>query len=61
MHDLPDFVYVNHSIHVKKGMGCKTCHGRVDELLLYCFHYDPESGRYGLLVMNLVRVGGVRP
>ncbi|MBI3047514.1 MAG: SCO family protein [Acidobacteria bacterium] len=31
----------------------------VDELLLYCFHYDPESGRYGLLVMNLVRLGGV--
>ncbi|MBI2186796.1 MAG: SCO family protein [Acidobacteria bacterium] len=31
----------------------------VDELLLYCFHYDPESGRYGLLVMNLIRLGGV--
>ena len=27
--------------------------------LLYCFHYDPESGRYGLVVMNLVRLGGV--
>jgi protein SCO1 len=31
----------------------------VDELLLYCFHYDPESGRYGLVVMNLIRLGGV--
>ena len=31
----------------------------IDELLLYCFHYDPESGRYGLLVMNLIRLGGV--
>ncbi|OFW02835.1 MAG: hypothetical protein A3I61_11970 [Acidobacteria bacterium RIFCSPLOWO2_02_FULL_68_18] len=31
----------------------------IDELFLYCFHYDPESGRYGLLVMNLVRLGGV--
>ena len=30
----------------------------IDELLLYCFHYDPESGRYGVLVMNLVRLGG---
>jgi protein SCO1/2 len=30
----------------------------IDELLLYCFHYDPESGRYGLMVMNLVRLGG---
>jgi protein SCO1/2 len=31
----------------------------IDELLLYCFHYDPESGRYGLVVMNLVRLAGV--
>jgi protein SCO1/2 len=31
----------------------------IDELLLYCFHYDPETGRYGLMVMNLVRLGGV--
>ena len=31
----------------------------IDELLLYCFHYDPESGRYGLVVMNIVRLGGV--
>jgi protein SCO1/2 len=31
----------------------------IDELLLYCFHYDPEAGRYGLMVMNLVRLGGV--
>ena len=33
-HDLPDFVYFNHSIHVKKGMGCETCHGRVDQMPL---------------------------
>ena len=32
---------------------------KVDELLLYCFHYDPESGRYGVVVMNLIRLGGV--
>ena len=32
--DLPDFVYFNHSIHVKKGVGCATCHGRVDEMPL---------------------------
>jgi protein SCO1/2 len=31
----------------------------VDELLLYCYHYDPETGRYGAAVMNLVRAGGV--
>ena len=31
----------------------------VDELLLYCYHYDPANGRYGAMVMNLVRAGGV--
>jgi hypothetical protein len=30
VHDLPDFVYFNHSIHINKGVGCSTCHGRVD-------------------------------
>jgi protein SCO1 len=32
---------------------------RIDELLLYCFHYNPEEGRYGLVVMNLLRLGGI--
>ena len=31
----------------------------VEELLLYCFQYDPTTGRYGLVVMNLVRLGGL--
>ena len=30
----------------------------VDQLLLYCYHYDPATGRYGLVAMNLVRLGG---
>ena len=34
VHDLPDFVYFNHSIHVNKGVGCSTCHGRVDQMPL---------------------------
>jgi hypothetical protein len=34
VHDLPDFVYFNHSIHVNKGIGCATCHGRVDQMPL---------------------------
>src|SRR5262245_41269230 len=34
LHDLPDFVYFNHSIHVRKGVGCVTCHGRVDQMPL---------------------------
>jgi hypothetical protein len=34
VHDLPDFVYFNHSIHVQKGVGCVSCHGRVDKMPL---------------------------
>jgi hypothetical protein len=34
VHDLPDFTYFNHSIHVSKGIGCSTCHGRVDQMPL---------------------------
>jgi hypothetical protein len=34
VHDLPDFVYFNHSIHVHKGVGCTTCHGPVDRMPL---------------------------
>jgi hypothetical protein len=32
VHDLPDFVFFNHSIHVAKGVGCVECHGRVDRM-----------------------------
>ena len=32
VHNLPDFVYFNHSIHIKKGVGCETCHGRLDQM-----------------------------
>lgn len=34
VHDLPDFAYFNHSIHVAKGVGCSTCHGPVDQMPL---------------------------
>lgn len=34
VNDLPDFVYFNHSIHVAKGVGCATCHGRIDKMNL---------------------------
>jgi hypothetical protein len=34
VHDLPDFVYFNHEIHVNKGLGCASCHGRVDQMPL---------------------------
>jgi hypothetical protein len=34
VHDLPDYVYFDHSIHVNKGIGCESCHGRVDRMPL---------------------------
>lgn len=34
VHNLPDYVYFNHSVHIKKGVGCETCHGRVDQMPL---------------------------
>lgn len=34
VHDLPEFTYFNHSIHVNKGIGCETCHGPVDRMPL---------------------------
>ena len=38
--DLPDFVYFDHSVHVGAGVGCVSCHGRVDEMPLM---YQAES------------------
>lgn len=32
VHDLPDFAYFDHSAHVNNGVGCSTCHGRVDQM-----------------------------
>jgi Cytochrome c7 and related cytochrome c len=55
VHSLPDFVYFDHAIHVTRGIGCVTCHGRVDEMaavyqvhrltMSWCLdcHRDPAS------------------
>jgi len=57
VHDLPDFVYFDHSIHIAKGVGCIECHGHVDRMPLvrreaslhmeWCLecHRDPEPHR----------------
>ena len=34
VHDLPDYTYFHHGVHVQKGVGCVTCHGRVDKMPL---------------------------
>jgi hypothetical protein len=39
VHDLPDFVYFDHSIHISKGVGCQSCHGQVNEMpFMYMEH-----------------------
>jgi len=55
VHDLPDYVYFNHSIHIHKGIGCYSCHGDVGEMALmrraepltmqWCLncHRDPQQ------------------
>src|SRR5262249_47068951 len=40
IHNLPRFVYFDHSIHVRKGVGCVECHGRVDQMP---FTYQDKS------------------
>ncbi len=54
VHDLPDYVYFNHSAHVTRGIGCESCHGRIDQMevvyqdkalqMEWCLecHRDPE-------------------
>lgn len=34
VHDVPDYAYFHHGIHVSKGIACQTCHGRVDKMPL---------------------------
>jgi hypothetical protein len=55
VHQLPDFVFFNHAVHVNKGVACFECHGRVDQMPLtwrtsplvmeWCLgcHRSPES------------------
>ena len=38
VHDVPDFVYFDHSIHIAKGLACEQCHGMVDDMPLTSKH-----------------------
>lgn len=42
VHDLPDYAYFNHSVHVNNGVGCKSCHGRVDTMEVV-YQHEPLS------------------
>lgn len=71
VHDLPDFVYFNHSIHVRKGVGCETCHGRVDRMPLvfqakslqmeWCLDCHRDPSRYVRPLDEITTMGYVRP
>jgi hypothetical protein len=67
---LPDFVFFNHAIHVRKGVGCETCHGRVDEMarvyqaapltMGWCLDCHRAPQRY-LRPLDAVTVMGYQP
>ncbi|HEY4184174.1 MAG TPA: cytochrome c3 family protein [Polyangia bacterium] len=74
VHDLPDFVYFDHSVHVQGGVGCVTCHGRVDQMAMvyqtapltmgWCLdcHRDPQPHRRPLAeVTSMTWSGGGAP
>ncbi len=42
VHDLPDYVYFNHAAHVNRGVGCVSCHGRVDKMV-EVWQHEPLS------------------
>ena len=54
VHDLPEFAYFNHSIHIAKGVGCSTCHGQIDNMpavyqentlqMEWCLAVPPRTG-----------------
>ena len=71
VHDLPDFAYFNHSIHVNKGVGCTTCHGQVDRMPLmwqekslqmeWCLDCHRQPERYVRPREDVFRVDYVAP
>ena len=42
IHDLPDYAYFNHSAHVTRGVGCVSCHGRIDTMEVV-YQHEPLS------------------
>jgi len=54
-----DYAPVDLRLAIAEAGAKKTTPPPATRVLLYCFHYDPSTGRYGLMVMRLVRVGGV--
>lgn len=47
IHATPDYAYFNHSVHVNRGVSCKSCHGNVDEMEVV-YHHETHSMSYCL-------------
>jgi hypothetical protein len=44
VHSLPDFVYFDHSIHVRKGVACTSCHGQVEQMPILWKQHTLQMG-----------------
>ena len=70
VHDLPDYVFFNHSAHVNRGVGCESCHGRIDKMevvyqakaltMMWCLdcHRNPDKN---LRPLDKITTMGYRP
>jgi cytochrome c3-like protein len=67
IHRLPEYVYFNHAIHVNKGVGCETCHGRIDQMsqvrqtapltMSWCLNCHNQPERYLRPVDQMTAMG----
>jgi len=67
VNQLPDHVFFNHQIHVNKGVGCETCHGRVDQMnqiakahtfyMSWCLECHREPEKYLRPLDNVYQMG----
>jgi hypothetical protein len=71
IHHAPDFVYFDHSVHVNAGVGCETCHGRIDQMdvvyqakplnMAWCLDCHREPEKYLRPVEAVTTMGYVPP
>ena len=67
VHHAPDFVYFDHSVHVNAGVGCETCHGRIDQMevvqqaeplsMAWCLDCHRNPGQYLRPVSEVTTMG----
>ena len=67
IHDLADYAYFNHAAHVNKGVGCYSCHGRIDQMehvyqarplnMAWCLECHREPEKYLRPVEEVTNMG----